>query len=296
MTHPPADRHTTTHTSADCHSAPHTLADCHTTTNPPADRHTATRQPAGHRAATPGPARPRPPVYLWVDSFSAGFAGSPAPAAARLLAHAGYDPRPLPESVCCGLTWITTGQLGAAARRLQRALDVLAPIADAGLPIVGLEPSCLAVWRSDAARLVSDPRLPRVARRLRTLAEFLTACPDWRPPDLTGLTVVAQPHCHHQAVLGWAADAALLARTGAAVVTVDGCCGLAGDFGVVKGHYDVSTAVARSALLPALAAHPDAVVLADGFSCRAQVADLTGRRALTLAELLDDPPRPTAPG
>jgi Fe-S oxidoreductase len=203
-----------------------------------------------------------------------------------LLTQAGYDPRPLAD-VCCGLTWITTGQLDAAARRLRRALDHLAPLIDAGLPIIGLEPSCLAVWRSDAARLIGgDPRLPRVAAGLHTLAEFLTTALGWTPPDLTGLTVIVQPHCHHQAVLGWAADAALLARTGAAVVTVSGCCGLAGSFGVAQGHAEVSAAVAADRLLPALAAHSDAIVLADGFSCRTQIADLTGRRAVTLADLL----------
>ena len=99
--------------------------------------------------------------------------------------------------------------------------------------------------------------------------------------------MVAQPHCHHSAVLGWEADELLLARTGARVVTVSGCCGLAGNFGVERGHYETSVAVANSHLLPAIdAAGPDAVLLADGFSCRLQLADLAGRRALTLAELL----------
>ncbi|MEZ5097751.1 MAG: FAD-linked oxidase C-terminal domain-containing protein [Nocardioides sp.] len=107
--------------------------------------------------------------------------------------------------------------------------------------------------------------------------------PGMDAPDLTGLTVVAQPHCHHASVLGWDADRALLAASGATVVEVPGCCGLAGDFGMT--HYDVSVAVAETRLLPALREHPDAVVLADGLSCRHQVADLAGRPALHLAEL-----------
>ncbi len=110
---------------------------------------------------------------------------------------------------------------------------------------------------------------------------------EWTPPDLTGVEVVAQPHCHHHAVIGWETDAALLASTGAKVQRVGGCCGLAGNFGVELGHYETSVAIAEHDLLPAVrAAGPDAVVLADGFSCRTQLDDLAGRRALHLAELL----------
>jgi Fe-S oxidoreductase len=112
------------------------------------------------------------------------------------------------------------------------------------------------------------------------------------------VTVVAQPHCHQHAVLGWEADRDLLARAGAAVTAVGGCCGLAGNFGAERGHYDVSVAVAETALLPAVrAAGPDAVLLADGFSCRTQLDHLAGRPALHLAELLAPPEgRPDAAG
>ena len=117
---------------------------------------------------------------------------------------------------------------------------------------------------------------------------MLAGTPGWAPPDLGGVVGVAQPHCHQHAVLGWEADRALLARAGARVTAVGGCCGLAGNFGAERGHYDVSVAVAETALLPAVrAAPPDAVLLADGFSCRTQLDHLTGRRALHLAELLD---------
>jgi Fe-S oxidoreductase len=121
-----------------------------------------------------------------------------------------------------------------------------------------------------------------------TLAELLQRTPRWLPPDLTGLELVVQPHCHHASVIGWQADATLLAATGATVTTVGGCCGLAGNFGVEKGHYEVSVKVAEHDLLPAVAAHPDALVLADGFSCRTQLAQLVDRKAITLAELLAD--------
>ncbi len=227
-------------------------------------------------------------VAVWTDSFTRGFAGDQLAATVRVLAAAGYRPELVPDGACCGLTWITTGQLDAAADRIRRALDVLSPLVDAGVPIVGLEPSCLAVWRDEASELVDDARVARVAAGTRTLAELLTGTPGWAPPRLAGRTIVAQPHCHHTAVLGWTADAALLRGTGARIVTVTGCCGLAGHFGVERGHYEVSAAVAGLHLLPALDAAPrDAVVLADGFSCRTQLAELGGRRALTLAELLD---------
>jgi Fe-S oxidoreductase len=157
--------------------------------------------------------------------------------------------------------------------------------------VIGLEPSCLAVWRSDAAELLpEDSRVAEVRAGVLTLAELLQRTPQWSPPDLTGLELVVQPHCHHASVIGWSADASLLAATGATVTTVGGCCGLAGNFGVEKGHYEVSVKVAEHDLLPAVAAHPDALVLADGFSCRTQLAQLADRKAITLAELLANPP------
>ena len=229
---------------------------------------------------------PGRPVALWLDSFSDSFAGSHLPAVVQVLVSAGWAPQVIDEPACCGLTWISTGQRDQAAARLRSALDVLHPHAAAGIPILGVEPSCLAVWRSDAADLVDDPRVAVVAGATRTLAELLLETPGWEPPDLAGESVVVQPHCHHAAVLGWQPDAALLERTGAEVTTLGGCCGLAGNFGVERGHYEVSVAVAEDELLPALRERPGATVLADGFSCRTQVADLTGRRAITLAELL----------
>src|SRR5690606_35605882 len=120
-----------------------------------------------------------------------------------------------------------------------------------------------------------------------TLAELL-ARHEYVPPDLGGVRVVAQPHCHQYAVIGWELDEALLRRAGAEVVRVDGCCGLAGNFGVEPGHHEVSVAVAETHLLPALRAEGDAVVLADGMSCRTQIKDLAGRDALHLAQLLAD--------
>lgn len=244
------------------------------------------RRPARKGLATP-PRATGTPVALWVDSFSDCFEGTHLPALITVLERAGYAPEVISEPACCGLTWITTGQRDEAARRLASALDVLAPYAERGIPVVGVEPSCLAVWRGDAASLVDDPRLASVAANLHTLAELLRRSPGFVAPDLRGHRIVVQPHCHHASVLGWEADAELLARTGAEVVTLGGCCGLAGNFGVEAGHYDVSVAIAEDQLLPALrAAGPEAIVLADGFSCRKQISDLAARDARTLAELL----------
>ncbi len=230
---------------------------------------------------------PRGDVVIWVDSFTDAFVGNQLAGLVQTLVNAGFEPRVLQENACCGLTWITTGQLDGAKKQLRNALDVLHPIVASGVPIVGMEPSCMAVWRSDAKELLhDDPRVADVAAGIHTLAELLGTVDDFEVPDLSGHTIIAQPHCHHASVLGWKADAALLAKTGAEVITLGGCCGLAGNFGVEKGHYEVSVKVAEHDLLPALKAHPDAIVLADGFSCRKQVKDLEARDAMTLGELL----------
>jgi Fe-S oxidoreductase len=225
-------------------------------------------------------------VLLWVDTFTDHFAPAVGQAAVRVLEAAGYSVRITDTPVCCGLTWISTGQLDGARRQLRRSLDALEPHGD--IPIVGLEPSCTAVLRSDVAELLpDDSRAARVKAATRTFAELLRETEGWTPPRLDGVHGVAQPHCHHHAVLGWDADAALLAEAGAAVAAVSGCCGLAGNFGVERGHYDVSVAVAETKLLPAVrAAPPGAVVLADGFSCRTQLEQLAHNQGQHLAQLL----------
>jgi len=231
--------------------------------------------------------RPRPDVWLWADSFTDHFGAGIGHAAVEVLAAAGLEARVIPERACCALTWVTTGQLDQARRILADAVDTLHPYVASGVPVVGLEPSCLASLRSDAEELLDDdPRAAEVAAGMSTLAELLTAR-GWTPPDLTGTEIVVQPHCHQASVLGFTADLALLEAAGATVTRLGGCCGLAGNFGMERGHYETSVAVAEHALLPAVrAAGADAVVLADGLSCRVQLADLAGVRALHLAELL----------
>ncbi|EFQ81855.1 FAD binding domain protein [Aeromicrobium marinum DSM 15272] len=229
-----------------------------------------------------------PPVLLWVDSFTEFFETAGGHATVRLLESAGYRVQVLSRQVCCGLTWITTGQLDRARELVMTAIDALHPFVVAGVPVVGVEPSCLAVLRSDAVELTDDPRAAEVAGGVATLAELLERTPGWQPPDLTGTTLVVQPHCHQASVMGFEADLAVMERTGASIERLAGCCGLAGNFGVEKGHYDVSVAVGEHQLLPAVRnAPPGAIVVADGFSCRTQLLDLAATRALTLAELLE---------
>ncbi|REE96453.1 FAD-binding and (Fe-S)-binding domain-containing protein [Thermomonospora umbrina] len=223
------------------------------------------------------------PLLLWVDTFTDHFTPQVGVAAVRVLEDAGFSVRIPERRLCCGLTYISTGRLDTARRLLRRSVDALAPFAEAGTPIVGLEPSCTAVFRSDAPDL-----LGRAVPEVRTLAELLSERPGWSPPPLDDVTAVAQPHCHQHAVMGWNADRDLLERAGATVEAVGGCCGLAGNFGAERGHHEISVAVAENALLPAVrAAGENATVLADGFSCRTQLAQLADRGAVHLAELLD---------
>src|SRR5215469_2535962 len=253
---------------------------------------------------TPAPAPgPREWVVLWADTFTRAFSPQVAESAAAVLAEAGFDVIVPDYPLCCGLTWISTGQLERARTRLQATVAGLERYAERGLTIVGLEPSCVAVLRSDLTELLpGDTWVEAVAAATRTLAETLTGARPGAPPRdlswlagrLEGRRIIAQPHCHQHAVLGYDADLAVLRAAGASVETLAGCCGLAGNFGMERGHYEVSVAVAEQALLPALRAAPEGtVLLADGFSCRTQAAQLAGWPAQHLAELLD-PRRGTA--
>ena len=237
-----------------------------------------------------GPRDPggRPYALVWADSFSQTLDGTGARAVVDVLEANGFAPIVAPDA-CCGLTWITTGQLTGAKKHLASLLGILAPFAAAGIPIVGVEPSCTAVLRDDLADLLpEDPRSMLVSGATHTLAEVLSAVPESSRnlPSLEGVEIVAQPHCHHYSVMGWDTDQALLESLGAHVTRLEGCCGLAGNFGMEAGHYDLSVAVASHSLLPSLSAQPDAVYLADGFSCRTQAAQLAGRRGVHLATLL----------
>ncbi|SDH00475.1 FAD/FMN-containing dehydrogenase [Sinosporangium album] len=245
---------------------------------------------------SPGPA-PRGPVMLWVDSFNNHFSPGVLRAGVAVLENAGYQVLVPDGTQCCGLTWITTGQLGVARRIARRTTAALRPALDAGMPVVGLEPSCTAALKSDLPELLDgDPYARSLAQATVNLAELLIGdASDWEPPQ-AGVRSISQTHCHQHATVGFDADAELLRRMGVDnTVLNSGCCGLAGNFGFERGHYEVSVAAGEQALLPAVrAAAPGTVALADGFSCRTQIAQQTDRTATHLAELIAQalPPRP----
>ena len=256
----------------------------------PREREEATASSMADSPILSGPRDPsgRPYTLVWADSFSQTLDDAGARAVVDVLEANGFAPIIAPDA-CCGLTWITTGQLTGAKKHLSSLLGVLAPFAASGIPIVGVEPSCTAVLRDDLLDLLpEDPRSALVSGATRTLAEVLSTVPSSSRnlPSLEGVEIVAQPHCHHYSVMGWDTDQALLESLGARVTRLEGCCGLAGNFGMEAGHYDLSVAVASHSLLPSLSAQPDAVYLADGFSCRTQAAQLAGRGGVHLATLL----------
>jgi len=230
-------------------------------------------------------------VLLWPDTFTNYFHPHVGMAATVVLEQAGWRVEIPPRPLCCGLTWISTGQLTTGKRMLARTMASLADHVRAGGYVVGLEPSCTTVFRADAAELFPDDQdVRRLRDHVVTLAELLGQhTPGWAPPPIHR-EVLAQVHCHQHAVLGWDADAGLLAQAGATAEALEsGCCGLAGNFGFQRGHGQVSRDCAEQVLLPRLRdARPEAVILADGFSCRTQIHELDsgGREAIHLAELL----------
>ena len=239
------------------------------------------------RGSRPGGKR----VILWPDTFTNSFHPAVGRAAVAVLEDAGFTVEVPARPVCCGLTWISTGQLGMARRMLARTLRVLRPALQAGTQVVVLEPSCAAVFRSDAAELLGSDDARLLAGQTRTLAEILTEA-GWHTParPVVGRrAAIAQVHCHQHAIMGFDADAKLLQACGVDLDVLDsGCCGLAGNFGFERGHYEVSAACAEHGLWPAVRdARPETAVLADGFSCRTQIqAGRLGREGTHLAELL----------
>jgi Fe-S oxidoreductase len=231
-----------------------------------------------------------PAALLFVDSFTRAFRPRIAAASARVLDAAGVPCTP-ENGLCCGLTWVSTGQLSVARRVMARTVARLDRGPHRELPIVVAEPSCAAALARDVPELLGTDAARRVAGRVRTLAGALTelSTTDWRPavPE----SVLLQTHCHDYATFPGARPRDLLAGLGVPKVTeAEGCCGLAGNFGFEAEHYDTSMAVANLSLRPRLDEMPDAVVVADGFSCATQVDHIAGGRgvrAVHLAELLD---------
>ncbi|HEY5988614.1 MAG TPA: FAD-linked oxidase C-terminal domain-containing protein, partial [Streptosporangiaceae bacterium] len=212
-------------------------------------------------------------VVLWPDTFTNYFHPEVGQAALAVLQDAGFQVEMPGKPLCCGLTWISTGQLGIASRMLRRTLAELRPALDTGRQVVVLEPSCAAVFRSDAPELLGRKDAGLLARQTRTLAEVLHEA-RWRPSLVRQrdgqAKAIAQVHCHQHAIMGFEADTAVLRACGVDVDVLDtGCCGLAGNFGFERGHYEVSAGCAERGLWPAVAgADEGTAILADGFSCR----------------------------
>jgi FAD/FMN-containing dehydrogenase/Fe-S oxidoreductase len=229
-------------------------------------------------------------AVLFVDTFTRGFRPEVAGAAARVLASAG--PTECSADACCGLTWISTGQLDTAKKLLNRAAIALDDGTDR--PIVVVEPSCAAALRKDLPELVHTDQAKRVAARVRSFASHIQELAEsgWKPAPAKPLPeqVVLQTHCHEYSVFGAGTQRSALHAAGVSdVVDATGCCGVAGNFGFEANHYDVSMQVAENALAPALrATDRDVTVLADGFSCARQVDQLdSSRPGLHLAQILD---------
>ena len=232
----------------------------------------------------------RPEVLLFPDTFNDHWHPGTAKAAVRVLEAAGRRVVLPDRWVCCGRPLYDYGMLDLARRQLRRILDVLRPHIRTGTPIVGVEPSCLAVFRDELPNLFPhDEDAVRLSALSVTLSEFLLREADgWEAPALHR-TALVQPHCHHAAVMGFDAEREVLERLGLAVEVPDsGCCGMAGSFGFEAGEkYEVSQKAGERVLFPKVRDAPqETVIVADGFSCRTQIEQGTGRRALHLAEVI----------
>ena len=236
------------------------------------------------------PFQGRPPVILWPDTFNNYLVPRTARAAVRVLEHAGFDVIVPQNRVCCGRPLYDFGMLDAAKRLLMEAMDLLGSPAEQGIPIVGLEPSCVAVFRDELPALFpEDERAQKLSKGVFAFAEFMDRfAPRARVPKLYRKALL-HGHCHHKAVMGMGADESVLGKMGVEHELLDsGCCGMAGLFGFERQHYDLSVAIGDRKLLPAVReAACDSFIVTDGFSCRMQIEDLTGRSALHLAEAMD---------
>jgi Fe-S oxidoreductase len=229
-------------------------------------------------------------VVLWPDTFNNYFHPEIAQAAVDVLESAGFHVTVPAAWVCCGRPMYDYGMLRQAKALLRRTMEVLGPQIEAGIPIVGLEPSCVAVFRDELPNLYPKAaRARKLASQMFTLSEFLEKhAPNFKLQTLDRSALV-QAHCHQRAIMGVDADQALLEKLGLDHEILDsGCCGMAGSFGFEAGErYSVSVKAGERALLPAVrAVNADALVIADGFSCREQIAQGAQRRALHIAEVL----------
>jgi len=228
-------------------------------------------------------------VLLWPDTFNDHFHPETAIAAVEVLEHAGFRVTIPEQPVCCGRPLYDYGMLETAKAWLVDILTTLAPAIDTGVPVVVLEPSCAAVFRDEIREILpASERAKRLSRQTFTLGEFLADRVDPHALPRLHRRAIVHGHCHQKAIMKMDADVRVLNAMELDYELLDsGCCGMAGSFGFEHGHYDVSRRVGELVLLPAVRqAAADTLVIADGFSCREQIAQETDRRALHLAELL----------
>jgi Fe-S oxidoreductase len=230
-----------------------------------------------------------PPVLLWPDTFNNHFLPGTAKAAVDVLEAAGFRVMVPRANLCCGRPLYDHGMLDRAQALLRRVLDELSPEIEAGIPIVGLEPSCVAVFRDELVNLFPhDTRAQALSRQTFLLSEFLeTRAKNFRLPRLDRKALL-HGHCHQKSLMKMTSEEALLQRIGIDFQSpAPGCCGMAGSFGFEREKYDTSIAIGELELLPAVRHAPsDWLIIADGFSCREQIAQGSPRHALHLAEVL----------
>ena len=230
-------------------------------------------------------------VLLWTDTWNNYYHPQSLSAAETVLTQAGFQVEVPRGHICCGRPLYDFGLLGAARSYLSRVLDRMAPQIEAGLPFIFLEPSCASVFKDELPELFpNDPRAQLLSRQVWLLADWLAdRAPEFTAGRLQGAHILVHGHCHHKAVFGGpASEIALLRKAGATVESIQaGCCGMAGPFGFEAGKFEISRTIANQGLLPAVqSAGPTTIILADGFSCREQIAQLSSRQALHFAELL----------
>ena len=229
-------------------------------------------------------------VVLWADTFNNYFMPETAKAAVEVLEHAGCQVDVLKQHLCCGRPLYDYGFLDMAQHYLKRTLRAMAPHIVAGIPMVVLEPSCCSVFRDEMHNLFPESEeARRLAQNTFTLSEFLEKkVPEYHPPQLSRRAIV-QGHCHHKAILHMHEETALMKKAALDYTVLDsGCCGMAGSFGYEKDKYEVSIACGERSLLPSVRkAGLSTIIVANGFSCKEQIAQQTGRHALHLAEVLN---------
>jgi FAD/FMN-containing dehydrogenase/Fe-S oxidoreductase len=230
-------------------------------------------------------------VLLWPDTWNNYYHPQSLSAAETVLTQAGFQVEVPRGHICCGRPLYDFGLLGAARSYLSRILDRMAPQIEAGLPFIFLEPSCASVFKDELPELFPhDRRAKLLSDQVWLLADWLADyAPEFAAGRLQGAHILIHGHCHHKAVFGGpASEIALLRKAGATVESIQaGCCGMAGPFGFEAGKFEISKTIANQGLLPAVqSAGPATIILADGFSCREQIAQLSDRQALHFAELL----------